>query len=214
MVSSQDCCTKARLLRAGRKVFAEHGLKKATVQEICELAKANGASVNYHFGSKEKLYVSVLEDYFKEAERRHPRDLGITPESTPEERLRAFINGFLLQTLGDGDPVDERLGKRFKQELIEPSEPFVDFLNNHCRPSFDHLTGIVRELLPGLDETDAVRCASSILGQCVHLDFAREAKLRMTPELVLMASNIESLTDFIMEFSLGGIERLRRVRSL
>ena len=31
----------------------------------------------------------------------------------------------------------------------------------------------------------------------------------MTPELVLKSSNIDSIADFIFEFSMGGIERLR-----
>jgi len=212
MEPSQDCCTKARLLRAGRKIFAERGLKNATIQEICELAQANGASVNYHFGSKEKLYASVLEDYFMEAERRHPRDRGITPQSGPEDRLRAFIGSILWQTLGDADPVNERLGKRFLQELIEPSETFVDFLERHCRPKFDYLTGIVRELLPGLDEAASARCVSSIFGQCVHFNLAKETGIRVTPGLDLNEDNIEGITDFIMDFSLGGIERLRRLR--
>jgi AcrR family transcriptional regulator len=213
METPKDRCTKARLLRAGRQVFAERGLKNATIQEICDLAQANGAAVNYHFGSKEKLYTSVLEDYYMEAERRHPRDLGITPQSGPEERLRAFVSSFLRQTLGDGDPVAERLGKRFMQELIEPSEPFVDFSERHCRPVFDYVAGIVREMLPGLDETDTARCASNIFGQCVHFfSFAKGVKVQMVPDLALNAGNIEGITDFIMDFSLGGIERLRRLR--
>jgi AcrR family transcriptional regulator len=210
MEASRDCCTKVRLLRAGRRVFAERGLKNATVQEICELAQANGASVNYYFGGKEKLYASVLEDYFVEMERRHPRDRGITPQSTPEERLRAFISAFLWQTLGDGDPVNERLGKRFLQELIEPSETFVGFMAEHCRPKFDYLIAIVRELLPGLGEADASLCASSIFGQCVYFNLAKETGIRVMPDLALNTASIEGITDFIMEFSLGGIERLRR----
>jgi len=212
MESPEDCCTKARLLRAGRKVFAERGLKNATVQEICELAQANGASVNYHFGGKEKLYTSVLEDYFMEMEKRHPRDRGMTPQSTPEQRLRAFISAVLWQTLGDGDPVNERLGKRFLRELIEPTETFVDFLARHCRPKFDYLSSIVRELLPGLGEADMALCASSIFGQCVYFNLAKETGIRVMPDLALNTGSIEGITDFIMEFSLGGIERLRRLR--
>jgi hypothetical protein len=34
----------------------------------------------------------------------------------------------------------------------------------------------------------------------------------MNPELVLQAGNIEGITDFIMEFSLGGIEKIKAAR--
>ena len=202
-------CTKARLLQAGRHVFVQHGLKNATVREICDLAGANVAAVSYHFGSKEKLYMSILENHLVEGERLYPVDQGITLQSSPEDRLRAYIHGFLQQTLGDGDPDSERLGKLLIQEIIEPSQFFGELFEKHCRPKHDFLHSIVRGLVPGLDELSVARCASSIAGQCVLFDFAREAMARMTPELVLKSSNIDSITDFIFDFSMGGIERLR-----
>ena len=204
-----DAGTKARLLRAGRAVFAGRGPQKATVREICALAGANTAAVNYHFGSKERLFVAVLQGYIEHENRLHPRDEGVTPASPPELRLRAYVRSFLLQTLGDGDPVNESLGRLLTQEFIEPSQYFGEIFERHCRPLHDLLLDIVRQLVPGADEIMVSRAASSIIGQCVLFDFAKEAITRMTPELELKASNIESLTDFIMDFSLGGIARLR-----
>jgi AcrR family transcriptional regulator len=201
--------TKARLLQAGRQVFGRHGLKNATVREICDIAQANVAAVCYHFGSKEELYVAVLKDYLEGEERRHPRDRGVTPQSPPEERLRAYVQSFLLQIVGDGDPVNERLGRRLTQEIIEPSQHFARIFERHCRPTHELLQDIVRAMLPGRNESIISRCASSIIGQCVLFDFAKEAITRMTPELELKASNIESITHFIMDFSLGGIRQIR-----
>jgi AcrR family transcriptional regulator len=204
--------TKARLLRAGRKVFAENGREKATIRDICALAGANVASVNYHFGSKEKLYVAVLQDYIESENQRNPRDLGITPTSDPESRLRAYVRSFLLQTLGDGTPENERLGLLLTQEFIEPSQYFGEIFDRFCRPTHNLLLEIVRQLLPAATDATVARCASSIIGQCVLFDFAKEAIIRMNPELTLKASNIERITDFIMQFSLGGLERIRAAR--
>ncbi|PKN07175.1 MAG: DUF1956 domain-containing protein [Deltaproteobacteria bacterium HGW-Deltaproteobacteria-8] len=201
--------TKARLLQAGRQVFARHGLKDATVRDICDLAEANVAAVSYHFGSKEKLYMSVLRDYLVEGERRYPLDQGITPQSSPEERLRALVRGFLYQALGDGDAESERLGKLVLQEIIEPSELFGGIFLKHCKPRRDRLFEIVQQMLPGFDDITVGRCASSIAGQCMLFDFARETMARMTPELVLKASNIDRIVAHIFDFSMGGIERLR-----
>lgn len=209
MTTPTELGTKARLLLAGRKVFAEHGLKNATIREICSLAQANVAAVNYHFGGKDKLFIAVLEDYLERENRRHPRDQGVTPQSPPKERLGAYVRSFLLQTLGDGDPENERLGKLLTQEFIEPSQHFGMLFDRHCRPAHSLLVDIVRQMLPDADEISASRCASSIMGQCVLFDFAKEAMSLMSPELALKAGNIEHITDFIMEFSLGGIERLR-----
>jgi TetR/AcrR family transcriptional regulator, regulator of cefoperazone and chloramphenicol sensitivity len=208
MAGSQEAGTKARLLQAARKAFAEHGLENATVREICNLAEANVAAVNYHFGNKERLYIAVLQDYIQRENARHPRDEGVTPQSAPKDRLRAYVRSFLLQTLGDGTPENERLGKLLTQEYIEPSKYFGEIFEKQCRPEHDRLKDIVREFVPGQTETTVFRCASSIIGQCVLFDLAKEAISRMTPDLALKADNIESITDFIMEFSLGGLERL------
>lgn len=209
MIETQESSTKARLLHAGRKVFAENGLKNATIRDICGMAGANVASVNYHFGGKEKLYVAVLQDYMEQENRRNPRDMGVTCASPPEDRLRAYVRSFLLQALGDGTPENERLGKLLTQEFIEPSQHFGELFERHCRPTHNLLLDIVRTALPGADETVVTRCASSIIGQCVLFDFAKEGMRRMNPALALEPGNIDEITDFIMQFSLGGLERLR-----
>jgi AcrR family transcriptional regulator len=210
MVGMQvDGKTKHRLSAAGRKVFAEHGLKNATVREICTLADANVASVSYHFGSKERLYIHVLEEYLRQSEERYPIDAGVTPQSPAEDRLRAYVRAFLLQILGDGDPDNERLGKLLLQEIIEPSPFFQEIFEKHCMASHNKLIDIVRDLLPGVDELTVARCASSISGQCLLFDFAKEAMSLMSPDLTLKSSNMDSILETIMEFSLGGIERLR-----
>lgn len=209
MGTQQENGTKARLLHAGRKIFAENGLENATVRDICSQAGANVAAVNYHFGGKERLYVAVLQDYIERENEQHPRDAGVGPGSAPKDRLRAYLRSFLLQTLGDGSPENERLGKLLTQEFIEPSQYFGEIFEKHCRPTQNMLLDIVRQMLPGVDEISISRCASSIIGQCVLFDVAKEAISRMNPELTLKAGNIENIVDFILDFSLGGIQSIK-----
>ncbi|MSR22035.1 MAG: TetR/AcrR family transcriptional regulator [Gemmatimonadetes bacterium] len=54
--------TRAALLSAARKAFAQNGYDGTSVREITRQAKANLASVSYHFGSKRVLYESVLSE--------------------------------------------------------------------------------------------------------------------------------------------------------
>ncbi|MEL7062020.1 MAG: TetR family transcriptional regulator, partial [Acidobacteriota bacterium] len=58
--TSDSADTKERLLAAGAKVFAELGFDDATVRQICAVAGANPAAVNYHFGDKQRFYAEVL----------------------------------------------------------------------------------------------------------------------------------------------------------
>ena len=53
--------TREKILIAGMKVFAKNGYFGTTTRQICQAAKVNGASINYHFGSKESLWLAVCE---------------------------------------------------------------------------------------------------------------------------------------------------------
>ena len=53
--------TKQKILEAAEKAFSEKGLYGARVDEISELAGANKRMIYAYYGSKEKLYIAVLD---------------------------------------------------------------------------------------------------------------------------------------------------------
>lgn len=204
----QEAGTKRRILQAARALFAERGFKGTAARDICKAARANSAAVCYHFGGKEELYVAVLHRYMEDMARFFPRDLGVTSQSPPQERLRAFVRSHLSQIAGGEDLGDERLGRLLMQEILEPSEHFSAIFERDGQRSRQLLLDIVGLLLPGADATTVSRCASSIIGQCLLFDFFRKTIISMAPELELKAGDIQAFTDFIVAFSLGGIARL------
>jgi len=52
--------TKERLLDAAEELFAERGFSATSLRDITALARANLASVNYHYGNKEALLEAVF----------------------------------------------------------------------------------------------------------------------------------------------------------
>lgn len=58
--------TRERLLEAAEFLIGERGFKVTSLREITERAEANVAAVNYHFGSKDGLYVAVFESRFRQ----------------------------------------------------------------------------------------------------------------------------------------------------
>lgn len=50
------------ILAAARAHFAEHGLQGSSLRRITQKAGVNLALISYHFGSKQKLFESVLAD--------------------------------------------------------------------------------------------------------------------------------------------------------
>jgi len=82
--------TRESLLRAAIKVFARHGLHGGSVEKIARAARSYDRMIYYYFGSKEGLFVAVLEEIyrrFNEAEARLDLDPG-----RPVEALRAVVH--------------------------------------------------------------------------------------------------------------------------
>ena len=87
--------TRETLLKAAIKVFGKQGLNGARVEQISRAAKSHDRMIYYYFGSKEALFVAVIEETyrrFNEAEARLALEL-----SQPVQALRdviAFMWGY------------------------------------------------------------------------------------------------------------------------
>lgn len=205
MQQEQESRTKERLLAAARLVFAEHGAQEATVRDICARAKANVAAVNYHFGGKEKLFVAVLADYVGRALARYPVRMELEPGAGAEDRLRAFIRSLLYRLMGDGDPLEEKLGQLLTAELVEPSTHFDMVLERYLMPIHEELLDIIRLLLPGASEQTVQLCAAGVTGHCLLFDQMKQLIRRMRPELALERLGVELVADFVFRFARAGI---------
>src|SRR3970040_1276635 len=57
---------RARILRAAQAEFAARGYKGASMDAIAARTHTTRALINYYFGSKEKVYLAVLEHVYAE----------------------------------------------------------------------------------------------------------------------------------------------------
>jgi AcrR family transcriptional regulator len=62
--STED--TRERLIRAAARLFAEKGYEGTSVKELAQEAGVNVSLVSYHFGGKEGLFKTCLEQFGKE----------------------------------------------------------------------------------------------------------------------------------------------------
>lgn len=67
---------KKRILAGALTTFAEFGMQGARLEQIAENARTTKRMVVYHFGSKEKLYIEVLEQVYQ-AIRQHETGLNL-----------------------------------------------------------------------------------------------------------------------------------------
>jgi TetR/AcrR family transcriptional regulator, upper aerobic nicotinate degradation pathway regulator len=63
---SQAQQTRDRILQAATAVFAQHGLGGGRVKLIARAAKSNERMIYYYFGSKERLFIAVLEQVYRQ----------------------------------------------------------------------------------------------------------------------------------------------------
>ena len=57
--------TRESILRAATKVFAKHGFAGGRVEQISKAAKSYDRMIYYYFGSKEGLFIAVLEEMYR-----------------------------------------------------------------------------------------------------------------------------------------------------
>ena len=208
--------TRRRLLDAAGELFAERGFRGATLREIAERAGANLAAANYHFGSKEALYLEVAREHFDALERRLAEegaeiasaDLARRSRPQLEALLRARVRT-LLRTLLEDDPIHAALMQR---ELLDPSDALPVIVRRWVVPLRRGMEDILARLAPELAPDEIARASFSVVGQVSFYLTHRPALLLMIERRSWPAGFVDEVAAHVSEFTLGGIERLRAVR--
>jgi AcrR family transcriptional regulator len=198
--------TRRRVLEAAGPIFAAKGFEATTVREICARAGANVSAVNYHFRSKEQLYVEAVRHAYESIAARAPLPT-FPPEMPPRERLRLFIRGVLARF--------EKAQAAWHCDLImrEVSQPTAgacaDIVEGFIRPTFRLLMAALDGLLPpDLPADKRGQLAGSIIGQCLHFHHARHVTpLLMGPDQAA-GFTAERWADHVTAFSLAALDRL------
>ena len=199
--------TRQNLLEAACRIFSVKGYWKTTHADICRQAGVSTASVNYHFGSKEALYVESWRHSFKLSIEKHPPDGGIPEDAPPETRLRGQITA-LTRRVMDPDSHDFDI---VVKEMANPTGLLSEAINASIGPLRKKIENVVAELLGNHASEKRIRlCRMSIIAQCLGpllknrygdgdsiLPDHRDPK-----ELI---KDTDALADHITRFSLAGI---------
>jgi len=200
--------TRTRILEAAASIFAEYGFAATTIRMICGLARVNLAAVNYHFGSKEGLYSETIRYLRRQAYDRYPTTYDLSPVASPEEKLLAFIRSFLLRTAFDERNL--RFGTLVMREMVEPTSALDMMVDEGIRSLFGQLVDIVRSLIgETADEETVLSCSRSVISQCLFYLFSRSVITRMSSEHQFDQTDIDTISDQILSFSLHAMDGLR-----
>jgi len=157
--------TRERILSSAQKLFSEKGFEATSVRDITTEAGCNVASVNYHFGGKDNLYLETFRSMLVVLRDQRLAVIGQLmardPSPTLEEFLESFAEGFI-------DPlVDESRGRMFtilvSREMFNPRLPHNVFVDEFIQPLLERATAALAEVGPPLDPAAARLCIMSMV---------------------------------------------------
>lgn len=161
-----------RLLDVAEKLFCEHGFKGTSIRDIASSANCNVASVNYYFGSKDKLYLEVWRRHLipmRDARIESIKKIMSGSRSNPnlEDLIRSFASTFV------GTIVDAHntscLSNLMAREYIDRHLPSNIFVEDVIMPTMTAMSKALSKTCPGIDESKIVLIVFSIVGQLVHM---------------------------------------------
>lgn len=209
-----DTETRARVLKAAARLFAERGFNHVSIRDICKEAGSNVASVNYHFGDKMGLYRELIGVVAAEMNEGKISAFGSGIGRPPEEQLRTYIRGFLHQLLDQNPEETCWLEKLIARETAEPTQAVDLIIEKGIRPAAERLNNLVSEVM-GLPVNDprVFLGGSAIQGLCLWYRTSRPVAERMFPELKFTPERIDIMADFVADFSLAGMRALVQNRN-
>jgi AcrR family transcriptional regulator len=166
-----DCeDTHDRILSAAQKLFAENGFDATSVRDITTEAGCNVASVNYHFGGKDRLYLETFRSMLEVLRVQRLALLeeltGREPVPTLEDFLESFASGFI-------DPLaNQSQGQLFMalvaREMVDPRLPHDVFFREFVHPVLERAMVALSEFGPNLEPETARMCIMAMVGQLLH----------------------------------------------
>jgi AcrR family transcriptional regulator len=203
--------TRQRILEAAGEIFADSGLRQTTIRQISARAGVNIAAINYHFQSKDNLYLETLRYWKDVAFAKYPGEFGTSETDEPEKRLEGFIRAFVFRILDPG--VESRFGRLMAREFAEPTVAFDVIVEETARPIFHLITVLVGRLTGRDPASDTVlySCAS-IVGQCLYFLYARPVLKRLIGPDRVDAMDMADIAAHICRFSLAALVSIKHNR--
>ncbi|WP_099866961.1 CerR family C-terminal domain-containing protein [Pararhizobium haloflavum] len=173
--------TKAALIDAALRLFADKGFQATSTREIASAASANIGSIAYHFGGKDRLYVACAEhivtqidavvgDAFKPDVSRLPAPLARMAMTAAIRRVVRFV----VTSEQAGSIVQFVL-----RELQHPGEALDTIYGGVFEPVHRRVCAVWERVTGEPAESERTRLTVfTLIGQIVYFRIAREAVRR------------------------------------
>lgn len=200
--------TRARLIQAATEVFLADGFRAARVQDIAARAGLRLSAINYHFASKEGLYLAVLQHHAALALEQAPLQAP-DPALPVEARFRFAVQALITRLLDERSP--SRIARLMLRELVNPTAALEQMIERFSLPQARLMRALLREAVgPAVPELAISRALVSVFGQCVVYIFGQPMVRRIAPEVLDDPDRLTHLAQHVADFSWAGLQALRR----
>jgi AcrR family transcriptional regulator len=190
--------TRSRLIRAGERLFAEHGIELVSLREITRAAgQRNATALQYHFRNRRGLLRAILarHDLDVEAERHGMLD---ALEARSEVGAREWVQALVLPAaakLADRDGGRDYL--RIMAELMNRPDPKFDRQTlEDTRSSVNRWRKLVAPLMPALSVNRLHRRFTAL--RIMYFELGRRAESSRRRDDRLFASHLVDLIAAIL----------------
>ncbi len=196
--------TRTALLDAALTEFAAHGFEGASTRRIAAAAGTHQPQINYHFESKEALWMATVDHLFARLDasvRHHVGDADIGWGT--REGFAANIHAFVRAAAGLPE-----LNRIMVQEATIDSERLQWIVERHTRPRFDVVTSQWRRLRADEEvaDIDEVVLYYSLVG-AASLAYVNAPEARLLGHDTLTDSFISAHADALVTMFLGEPQR-------
>jgi AcrR family transcriptional regulator len=196
--------TRDAIVKAAVRLFAEKGFQGTSVRDIIVKARVNQAAINYHFKSKDGLYLEVLKTAFEKL----TEQAGFDPEKlktlSREEALRTFVRQQLRPLLFRDEM--SRYIRLFALESAHPGNIFLKLMATNTVSYLTTAVDIVRRFLPPGSERRVALCVAIwLMGQCGVFVRNREMFAQEPFGISTDEPFTDELTELITRLAIGGL---------
>ena len=207
--------SKRNLLDAAEKLFADRGFDAVSVRDITQLAKANVAAVNYHFGGRDGLIAVLVTRYITPVyEERTARldnlEKKWAGKAVPvEEIIDAYVRPLI--TLVRKSELSERLFCKLIGRIFSMQAKGIPHeVNEQFRVQSERFTRAFAKALPTVGPEDLAWRIHFMIGAMIHMLMQQEMLQRSTKGDIAspgMEATLAKLVRFVAAGLREGVEQ-------
>jgi AcrR family transcriptional regulator len=181
------------ILDGAEQLFAEHGYNGVTLRGITALAGTNLASVNYYFGSKERLFTEMINRRFGpiDAWRLQSLRAVLSEAGNGKPQLESILDAFarpFFECTADMKH-DEKLQRVIARVLMETDSVAVRIFENELLPAGQLFVRAITQSRPDLSPWQVVFGLLFYSGALIHLLASLHRASSLVPDISVTPDN-------------------------